>query len=75
VNAITTTAEAKAWLEEYFLVQDVIQKLRDRQSRADGHHRERCYPKPVDAVLGPLDDSEKSADLSVNIGNEWPFRR
>jgi hypothetical protein len=29
-----------------------------RQLRADGHHCERCCHEPVDAVLGPLDDSE-----------------
>jgi len=39
--------------------------------RADGHHRERCCHDPVDAVLGPLEDSEKSGNLPVNIGNEW----
>jgi hypothetical protein len=48
---------------------------KDRLLRVDGQHRERCCHEPVDAVFGPLDDSEKSADLSVNIGNEWPFRR
>ena len=29
-----------------------------RQLRFDGHHCERCCHEPVDAVLGPLDDSE-----------------
>jgi hypothetical protein len=48
---------------------------KDRQLRADGHHRERYCHEPVDAVFGPLETPKKSGNLPVNIGNEWPFRR
>jgi hypothetical protein len=36
----------------------------DRQWWADGRHSERCCHEPVDAVLGPLDDYEKSGNLN-----------
>ena len=41
---------------------------KDRQLRADGHHREHCCHEPVDAVFGPLETPKKSGIYRLTSG-------
>jgi hypothetical protein len=67
MDTITTTAKAKAWLEEYFLFRGVIQKLAEL---CGGHVAQNMTEEYIERACQAVGLSRARANAMVELGRD-----